>query len=62
MVLYIENPKDSIKKLLRLEWLSGLSASLRTKGSLVQFPIRAHAWVSGQVGPPGGGVQEATTH
>ena len=43
-----------IKKLLFvlwLVWLSGLSASLRTKGSLVQFPVRAHAWVA-----------EATTH
>ena len=34
-------------------WLSGLSASLQTKGSLVQFPARAHAWVEGQV-PCGG--------
>ena len=32
-----------------LVWISGLSASLQTKGSLVQFPIRAHAWVAGQV-------------
>ena len=32
-----------------LVWLSGLSASLRTRGSLVQFPLKAHAWVSGQV-------------
>ena len=32
-----------------LVWLSGLSASLWTKGSLVQFPVRAHAWVAGQV-------------
>ena len=32
-----------------LVWLSGLSASLRTKGYLVQFPVRAHAWVAGQV-------------
>ena len=32
-----------------LVWLSGLSASLRTKGSPVQFPVRAHAWVAGQV-------------
>ena len=30
-------------------WLRGLSASLRTKGSLVWFPVRAHAWVAGQV-------------
>ena len=29
--------------------LSGLSASLRTKRSLVRFPVRAHAWVEGQV-------------
>ena len=32
-----------------LAWLSGLSADLRTKRSLVQFPVRAHAWVVGQV-------------
>ena len=32
-----------------LVWLSGLSAGLKTKGSLVRFPVRAHAWVSGQV-------------
>ena len=38
-----------------LVWLSGLSASLQTKGSLVQFPVRAHAWVAGQV-PSGGRV------
>ena len=31
-----------------LVWLSGLSASLRNKGSLVQFPARAHAWVASQ--------------
>ena len=30
-------------------WLSGLSAGLGTKGSRVQFPVRAHAWVVGQV-------------
>ena len=36
-----------------LEWLSGLSTGLRTKGSLIGFPVRAHAWVSGQV--PGSG-------
>ena len=30
-------------------WLSGLSAGLRTKGSPVWFPVRAHAWVVGQV-------------
>ena len=32
-----------------LVWLSGLSADLRTSGSLVQFPVRAHARVAGQV-------------
>ena len=25
------------------------NTGLRTKGSLVQFPVRAHAWVAGQV-------------
>ena len=37
------------KALLWLVWLSGLCASLQTKGSPVQFPVRAHAWVAGQV-------------
>ena len=32
-----------------LVWLNGLSASLWTKDSPVQFPVRAHAWVAGQV-------------
>ena len=32
-----------------LVWLSGLSSSLQTKGSPVQLPVRAHAWVTGQV-------------
>ena len=35
-----------------LSWpvsLSGLSSSLQTKGSLVRFPVRAHAWVASQV-------------
>ena len=36
-------------KLPWVVWLSRLSASLRTKGSLVRFPIRAHAWIAGQV-------------
>ena len=43
-------------------WLSGLSASLWTKGSQVWFPVGAHAWVVGHVGPPVGGMREATTH
>ena len=36
-----------------LLWLSGLSASLKTKGSPVCLAVRAHAWVVGQV-PSGG--------
>ena len=32
-----------------LVWLSGLSAGLQTKGSLVQFLVRTHAWVAGQI-------------
>ena len=47
-----------IKLLLEpwLVWLSGLSAGLQTKGSPVQLPVRAQAWVvdwfpsEGQVG------------
>ena len=35
--------------MLGLVWLSGLSASLQTTGSPVPFPVRAHAWVVGQV-------------
>ena len=38
-------------------WLSGLSAQLRSKGSLVGFPVRAHAWVAGRV--PRRGAREA---
>ena len=33
----------------QLVGLSGLSASLRTKGLPVRFPVRAHAWVVGRV-------------
>ena len=33
----------------QLVWLSGLSAGLWTRGSPIQFPVRAHAWVAGQV-------------
>ena len=32
-----------------LVWLSGLGVILQTKGSPVQFLVRAHAWVVGQV-------------
>ena len=44
--------KDSLSKFYLspwLVWLSGLCASLRTKGLLVQFPVRARTWVVGQV-------------
>ena len=50
--IYISNPW--------LVWLSGLRASLQTKGSLVQFPVRAHAWVAGQV--PSDGAHERQPH
>ena len=36
------------EKGMALVWLSGLSASLLTEWSLVQFPVRAQAWVVGQ--------------
>ena len=32
-----------------LVWLSGFSVGLQTKGLPVWFPVRAHAWVAGQV-------------
>ena len=32
-----------------LVWLSGLHASLHTKMLLVQFLVKAHAWVAGQL-------------
>ena len=38
-----------IQSLNRLVWLSELSAGLLTKGLLVRFPVRALAWVAGQV-------------
>ena len=41
-------------------WLSGLSDGLQTKGSLVRFPVRAHAWVMGQV-PSGGHMRGIRT-
>ena len=44
-----------------LVWLSGLSTGLRTKGSPVQFLVRAHAWVVVPAAS-GGDVREATTH
>ena len=42
-----------------LVWLSGLSAGLQTKGSLVRFLGRAHAWVAGQIL---GGVRSRGDH
>ena len=44
---------ETVVALPWLIWLSGLSTVLWTKGSLVRFPVRAHAWVVGQV--PGRG-------
>ena len=41
--------KGSVEPWPWLVWLSGLSAGLQTKGSLVRFPVRTHAWVAGQV-------------
>ena len=43
-----------------LVWFSGLSTSLRTKGSPVRFPVRALAWVAGQV--PSRGAHEKQPH
>ena len=43
--------KDAVKPWL--VWHSGLRAGLRTNGSLVQFPVRAHVWVVGQVSSMG---------
>ena len=54
MIIDYKNGKE--KRLKRntpnlpwLVWLSGLSASLRINRSPVRFPVRAHAWVAGQV-------------
>ena len=41
--------KKKEKKRSWLLWLSELSSDLQTKGSPVRFPVRAHAWVVGQV-------------
>ena len=40
-------------------WLCGLSAGLRTKGSPVQFLVRAHGWA---VGCPQWGAGERQPH
>ena len=37
-----------------------IESGLRTKGSPVRFPVRAHAWVAGQV-PSGGHVRSNHT-
>ena len=37
------------KRNLWLVWLSGLNTDLRGKRLLVQFPVRTHAWIAGQV-------------
>ena len=58
----MENKHMKICSAPWLVWLSGLSTGLQTKGSQVGFPVRAHAWVVGQVRSPVGGMQEATTH
>ena len=60
-VLILRNEQKKCIFHPRLVWLSRLSASPWTKGPLVQFPVRAHAWVVGQV-PSRGPLREATTH
>ena len=47
--MLIRNTVEEGEKQPRLVWLSGLRARLLIKGSLVQFLVRAHAWISGQV-------------
>ena len=39
-------------------WLSGLTTGLQTERLLVQFPVKAHAWIAGWV--PSWGVGETT--
>ena len=45
--------KEFLKELIKFwalaVWFGGLSTSLRTKGSRVWFPVRAHAWVEDHV-------------
>ena len=41
--------QDYLEKEPWLLWLNGLSSSLQTKGTQVDFPVRAHAWVVGQI-------------
>ena len=44
----------------QLVWLKGLNAGPKTKGSPVQFSVRACVWVASWV--PGGGVPERQPH
>ena len=37
-----------------------IDCGLQTKGSLVRFPVRAHAWVVGQI-PSGGHMRDKHT-
>ena len=46
-----KHPVQYIQMMPWLVWLSGLSATLQTKGSLVQFPDRAHTWFACGPGP-----------
>ena len=50
----IKKKKERKKDELGLVWLSGLNAGLQTKGSPVQFLVRAHARAVG--------MQAATIH
>ena len=56
---------EQINFLYAYQALAGIAQwierGLWTKGSLVRFPVRVHAWVVGQV-PSRGGEWEATTH
>ena len=51
---------ENARPLPCLVWLSRVSTGLWTKGLLVRFPVRAHAWGAGQV--PSRGHRETTTH
>ena len=57
---YLISAIKNLSKGLWLVWLSGLHASLGTKGSLVWVPVRACAWVAAR--SPVGGAREAAVH
>ena len=63
-MLYLIELKKKLQKKFGvppwLLWLSGLNASLRSIGSLVQFPISECAWVADQV--PSGGEHKGKPH